>query len=138
MGNNDKEYLEEYRNHLQDIYQKAQEDYDKTVLTLSSGALGISFAFVKDIIGPGPISCSGLLYWSWVCWGVSVACVLFSHLTSSYSIRKSIEQVDKGEAYTQRIGGWYDKVTSVLNHLSGFLFLAGLVLIILFVSKNMV
>ncbi|WP_134984071.1 hypothetical protein [Xanthomonas axonopodis] len=51
----------EYRQWLVVAEQKAQEDYDKTVLTLSGGALGISFAFVKDIVGQNPIQNSSWL-----------------------------------------------------------------------------
>jgi len=44
------ESLQEYRTHLVAAEQKAQEDYDKTVISLSGGALGISFAFIVDCI----------------------------------------------------------------------------------------
>ncbi len=135
---NDKGYLEDYRRHLLDLYQKSQEDYDKTVLSLSSGALGISFAFVKDIVGSNPIVESSILYWAWICWGASVACVLVSHLTSSLSLRKAIQQVDNKDVHAKRVGGLYDIITSFLNPMGGLLFLSGLILIILFVKRNLV
>ena len=47
--------LQEYRAHLVSAAQKAQEDFDKTLLALSGGALGVSFAFVKDIVGDGSV-----------------------------------------------------------------------------------
>jgi len=42
------ENLQEYRKHLVAAEQQVQADFDKTVLSLSGGALGISFAFVKN------------------------------------------------------------------------------------------
>lgn len=39
-----------YRDLLQDLSVKSQEQYDKTVITLSTGALGLSFAFIKDVV----------------------------------------------------------------------------------------
>ena len=63
------ESLKEYRSHLILAEQKAQEDYDKTVVFLSGGALGISFAFVKDFIGTGPMVSQNWLIWAWICWG---------------------------------------------------------------------
>ena len=41
----------EYRKDLIALEQRAQEAYDTTLLTLSGGALGVSFAFVKDFLG---------------------------------------------------------------------------------------
>src|ERR1051325_8367007 len=70
--------LFEYRNHLVLAGQKAQEDYDKAVMTLSGGALGVSFAFLKDIVGPGDLLNETLLFFSWISWGLSVTAVLFS------------------------------------------------------------
>src|SRR5436190_223645 len=60
---------QEYRAHLVEARQKAFEDFDKTVLLLSGGALGVSITFVKDLIGPGILFCKGCLLSSWACWG---------------------------------------------------------------------
>jgi hypothetical protein len=45
-----------YRKHLVDSCQKSQEAYDKAVLALSAGALGVTINFVKDIIGGHPVA----------------------------------------------------------------------------------
>ena len=63
------EQLKEYRNWLIAAEQKAQEDFDKTVLSLSGGALGISFAFVKDIVGDQPLIKTKFLLTAWIAWG---------------------------------------------------------------------
>ena len=42
---------EEYRNGLIAAEQKSQDDYDKTIISLSGGALAISVVFIKDIMG---------------------------------------------------------------------------------------
>jgi hypothetical protein len=68
--------LSDYRKHLQTAEQKSQEDFDKTVLSLSGGALGISFIFLKDVIGPNPVVSPNLLFTAWVAWGSSTFCVL--------------------------------------------------------------
>lgn len=48
--------LHDHFKFLRDADQQAQTDYEKTVLSLSGGALGISFAFVKDIVGSKPLA----------------------------------------------------------------------------------
>ncbi len=71
-----------YRNHLVLAEQKSQDDFDKTVLSLSGGALGISFAFVKDMIGENPIVHPTWLWLSWVIWAFSSLAVLASFFMS--------------------------------------------------------
>ena len=62
-----------YRESLEALKQKSQDSYDKTVLSLSAGALGLSFAFVKDIVGSWPPQAYAWLFAAWVSWGVVVA-----------------------------------------------------------------
>jgi hypothetical protein len=138
------ESLREYRTHLVTTEQKAQEDYDKTVISLSGGALGISFAFIKDIIGNHPIISKEILVSGWVCWGLSITLVLASYFLSHLALREAIKQFDTAvknlnvdEIYSQRAGGWYSLITAVLNVLGGLLFLAGVMLITIFVWYNL-
>ncbi len=117
--------------------QKAQEDFDKTVLSLSGGALGISFAFVKDIVGNQPLIQVTLLLWSWISWGISITCMLASFYFSQQALRRTIKQIDQNEVYDQSPGGLYAKLTAILNAFGGLLFLVGVILIVVFVSYNL-
>ena len=131
------EDLKQYRNLLIGIHQKSQEDYDKAVLTLSGGALGISFAFVKDILGPQPITYTILLLGSWSCWGLGVTCALFSFYFSCLSLRKAIKQVDDETIQKQSPGGYYSLLTNILNILGGILFVFGVCFISVFIYLNL-
>ena len=44
----------QYRTALSALEQKSQAEYDRLVVLLSGGALGISFAFVEGFIGDDP------------------------------------------------------------------------------------
>lgn len=88
------ETLKTYRLSLMSGEQKAQEDYDRTLLALSGGALGISFAFVKDIVGGKPIQDIYYLLFAWIAWGVSVSFVLLSFYLSHKSFLVAISKVD--------------------------------------------
>jgi hypothetical protein len=129
--------LEEYRKHLVLAEQKAQEDYDKTILSLSGGALGISFAFIDKMIGTGPVIQPGLLFLAWVSWGTSVIVVLASFFFSQLALRQAIRQVDTEQIYIKRPGGFYSITIDICNGVGGFLFFAGVILIIIFVHKNL-
>ncbi len=127
---------DEYRTALISAEQKAQEDFDKTVLALSGGALGISFAFIKDIIGSKPVTNWDFLLLAWICWGISVTSVLASYYFSHLALRFAISQVDKGDIYKKHPGGLYDILTGTLNALGGILFLLGVILAVIFVRQN--
>jgi hypothetical protein len=121
-----------YRDLLQKLEQDSQSSYDKTVLTLSGGALGVSFAFVKDIIGDSPVKFSVALTIAWIMWVFSVACVLFSFLFSQQALKRAVDQIDDGKTPDN----FFNKVTACLNIASGILFLFGVISIIVFVTNN--
>ncbi len=129
---------DDYRQHLVLAEQKAQEDYDKTVLSLSGGALGISFAFIEKILGPGNITSLSYLKCAWLLWGLSITAVLSSYFFSRLALRKAINQVDANEvAQVRKPGGWLAWLTEVLNVTSGLCFLVGVVLITTFATSNL-
>jgi hypothetical protein len=129
--------LQEYRQHLILAEQKAQEDYDKAVLTLSGGGLGVSLAFVEKVIGSGTLERSWLLAGSWLCWAVSIAAVLCSYFLSRHALRCAISQVDGDQPQIRRLGGRMAVATEVANFMSGLLFVIGVVLISVFAVTNL-
>lgn len=128
--------LLEYRAQLILAEQKAQEQYDKTVLALSGGAFGISFAFVENFVGQNPQSTTWLLA-AWVAWGISIASVLGSFYFSNRAMRKTIDQVDRSSIESEPLGGVYSSVTAVLNAVGGLLFLVGALMLVWFVAQNL-
>ncbi|MBU0586612.1 hypothetical protein KJ780_03800, partial [Candidatus Micrarchaeota archaeon] len=126
-----------YRRTLETLKQESQRSYDKAVLSLSGGALGISFAFISKFIGDSQVVCPGWLLTAWISWGISITSILFSFYFSNIALRKAINQVDSGTIQSERPGGLFDKVTATLNAFGGILFLIGVFSIIIFVSANM-
>lgn len=127
----------EYRQWLVVAEQKAQEDYDKTVLTLSGGALGISFAFVKDIVGESLIQHSSWLVAAWVLWALSTSAMLGSFFVSRLALRKAIIQCDDGTIFCKPPGGFYTVLTRWLNGGGAVLFLLGVCFMAAFVKTNL-
>ncbi len=128
--------LEEYRKGLITAEQKAQADFDKTVLTLSGGALGVSFAFVKQFVVEGVAVAPRWLVAAWTAWTLSAASVLASQYFSTLAMRRTLHQVDTGAISAQRPGGWYDRAVVVLNAAGGIGFVLGVVLAGVFVFRN--
>ena len=113
----DKE-LKKYRDQLVEIHQKVSENYDKTIITLSGGALGISFAFIKDIVGDKVLQGKGILFWGWAFLTISLTSVVLSLFFGTLAFRKAIKQVDEDKIYGNSPGGWLSPITSLM-HFSG-------------------
>ena len=131
------EHLADYRKWLVAAEQKSQEDFDKTILSLSGGALGISFVFLKDVIGPLPILQSGFLLAAWLAWAFSTFSVLTSYYLSHLALRRAISQVDDGTIYMQPPGGVFARWTAILNATGAVLFLVGVCCITVFAGSNL-
>lgn len=129
--------MADYRKWLIAAEQKSQEDFDKTVLSLSGGALGISFVFLKDVIGPQPIVLSGFLLAAWLTWAFSTFSVLTSFYLSHLALRRAIAQVDDGTIHNQNPGGIFACLTAVLNATGAILFLVGVCCITVFAGANL-
>ena len=126
-----------YRNHCIDAGQKAQDSYDRALLALSGGALGVSLVFLKDIVGTAPIVSRDLLVAAWVCWTGSIVGIVASFVVSQSALRTAVQQVDAGTIRDERPGRWYSRATVTLNGAAGVLFFVGVILMLLFVNDNL-
>ncbi len=129
--------LDDYRNSLERAEEKAQEDFDKTVVYLSTGALGVSFAFVHQYLEGQAPTAQYLLLLAWTAWALSAFAVLLSYYFSQQALRHAIEQVDRKTIDDEHAGGRFDKVTGFLNGAGAALFFVGLVMMIVFVGCNL-
>lgn len=140
-----------YRQSLIEAEKQGQDSFDKTVISLAGGALGISFVFIKDVIGPHAIVSPGLLVGAWICWAVSTLAVLMSFFTSNLALRKAVKQCDEGafrrksaddeesddDAKCPPPGGYFSGITAGLN-VAGIAFLIlGIVAMSAFVYLNL-
>jgi hypothetical protein len=127
-----------YRARLQELEQKAQEAYDHAVLALSGGALGVSLAFLKDIVKPGQAQDAWLAGIAWAAWCASLACTLWSHYWSTRALRRAVEELDAGEAKRKsRLGGLADELTVGLNFAAGVAFIIGAASFAMFAFRNL-
>lgn len=131
------EALLEYRHQIIEAGRKAQEEYDKNVLYLSGGSLGLSFTFIKEIIGANPLLYSHYLVFAWIAWSISILLVLLSFWLSINALRQTLNQINEGTIHTQIPGGIYSKFTKASNFFSGFFFFIGVVLMSIFVFYNL-
>ncbi len=125
-------YISELRNHRRDLItiQKEQTtSYDKAILTLSGGALGISIAFA-DKFGGNPPPVTHALLATWGSFSLAICFNILSHLFSSYDMGVEIEKVSasiqSGGAEIVSGNRWR-QATHGANILAIIAFLAGVV-----------
>ena len=132
-----KDWKQQYRDALIAVEQKSQAEYDRLVVALSGGALGISFAFVERFVGDNPPRVLWALMIAWLAWVCSLACVLGSHFFSTKALRRAVAQVDANRIHAERVGGAYDVLLVWLNAVGGVTFILGTVLAGVFVWCNL-
>ena len=130
-------YLDERRMLVQAEWDSAKS-FDKTIVTLSAGALALSLTFVREIAPqPGYVA---LLFLAWGAFGISLLLILLSFLFGQYDMRRQREIVDEmyesQEDSSEARNGWC-LATGVLNTVSLLAFLTGVVFLAVFAACNL-
>ncbi len=131
------DHLLEYRKSLLSAREQSQGNYDKYLISLSGGALGTSFIFIRDFVQESTIQVQGCLVFSWILWTVAIALVLFSFFASRKALDKAISQVDQKKIYDGHPEGWWDRLTSTMNVIAGIAFILATASIIIFIMNNL-
>jgi hypothetical protein len=110
--------------------QKATESFDKTVLTLSGGALGLSITFIHEI-APHPRH-SWLVGLAWSCFCASLLLMLTSFLSSIDAHDSILRQM------AERIATLVPprRVTTWLNRIAAGFLIVGAVFLVIFAWFN--
>ncbi len=136
-GEKRKTYLEE-RKLLVDAERESSRSFDKSMLTLSSGALALSITFIRQI-APAP-RFETYLYLAWGGFILALLCTLVSFLSSQTSLRRQRDILDRN--YRDRPSASEQKnlmsaVTNYLNWFSVSSFIIGVLCLTVFAIKNL-
>jgi len=130
-----REYLEE-RQAAIDAEGEVSASFDKAMLTLSAGALGLSITFIHQVAPNPRYIC--LLLAAWLAFAGSLLATLLSFLLSQTSLRRYREIMDnrylrKSDDERNRPATW----TNALNIISIAVFTTGAVLLVAFCFLNL-
>lgn len=136
--------FELYKMHAQQAWtdkQASADGFDKNLLTFSSGALGVSLAFVKDVVPLAHARHMTLLYCSW---SGLVLCVIFTIFSFPFSQMafvlhdKHLQKyyLDNDRKYLNPPNIWTGCVHAC-SVAGGISFLFGIVTTVLFVYLNL-
>ncbi|MBL1280685.1 MAG: hypothetical protein COA33_010445 [Fluviicola sp.] len=107
----------------------AEEQYDKLLVYLNSGALVLTVGFVKDIVEITDETNTTLLKISWICFTASLLVILISHRTGIIATNFDIKGAEK-------ISNVWNNFTKFLNWLAMMTLAFGIITFLIFVSKT--
>ena len=123
----------QYLDQLNKAYIESSSQFDKQVLFIASGALGISLAFIKDIVKLDVASNKVLLLLAWIFFGAVILICILSHYTSLKAINYRIENLyQKKDKISKRFDWW----TQAFNILMMLFLATGLTLLFIFIGIN--
>lgn len=131
-----KMYLD-YRQGLVNSKFKVAEDFDKALLTLSGGALGISMAFIKDIVTRPEYK--WILVISWACFGLAIIILLLGFHVCRKAYTQEIVSLDARQKESKKTNSKknaWSEATEVANILALIIFIIGLFLLATFIFVN--
>lgn len=119
----------------------SSENFDKSVLTFSSAGLALSVGFLKDFVPIRLAAVPWALYTSWILFTLATCATMLSFLVSSRALAEQknlayVYYVERDESAFQRDNRW-DRLTRLLNYISGGSFLLAMVLTVVFISINL-
>lgn len=125
-------------NYIKEQYQAlkySNEQFDKNILFIASGALGISFAFIEKIVPDLQNAVSSYcLITSWYCFAGVIFICLVAHFISILANRWAIEKTDN-ENYKKMVKRWNLTIRTI-NILMIFGLFIGIILLIQFIKLN--
>jgi hypothetical protein len=113
----------------------ASRDFDRAVMTLAAGALGLSIAFIQNI-APHPVHKVWLAL-SWSLFASSLVLILSSLLTSQHALRCEMRYLDSSEEDAGMPGGWLGHLTTQLNWFAAGAFVLGVGALVVFAFLNL-
>jgi len=130
-------YINE-RNTLITAEKESSQYFDKAILTLAAGALGLSLTFI-DKIAPSPKGCTVyILGVAWFFFCTSMLSTLISFLTSQSACRKQREILENEFFNKDRPKqNTAATITNVLNWIAIVLFILGVLFLITFSFINL-
>ena len=132
-------YLQ-FRERLLENQLSNAEGLDRAILSLSSAGLGLSLAFIKDIVPLNIAHQIWLLELSWLFFAGAIISTLISYLTSQAGIKKQLEYSEQyyieGKEEFFNSPNYPAQVTEWLAYVSAGMFIFAIIFTTLFVVKN--
>jgi len=134
------EIYDSFRDDLNKRSLSNSENYDRAILTLSSSGLAISLTFLKFLVPPDKASGIWMMQLGWICFLISIVITIIAFRVGNKAIEKQLEIAEEyyvnnnPKAFDQK--NCWSMLNNCLNSFVGLLFSIALILIVIFVIKN--
>jgi hypothetical protein len=126
METDTQELSDDRYDYLRGLVKEGDAAYDRHLLALAGGALGLSVTFVKNLATSPPVSLT-TLGWSWSMLVLSLVSTVFSFRAAAFTARRAIDGKDIKKL------NWFN---DALGMLGGVAFVVGLGLMARFAYLN--
>jgi hypothetical protein len=140
---NDSNY-QDYLNERKLLIQAKLEEaklFDKSILTLSAGAFGLSLTFYEKIVPDIKCGTELLLICAWIGFGMSMITILISIFTSRLACLRQIEILESTYLHTKKGDDSHKNypaiLTNILNITSMVVFIVGVIFLAVFSIVNL-
>lgn len=136
------ELHDEYRQKVWEDTKSGTENFDKYLLTFSSGALGLSLTFIKDVAPIGQAVWIPSLFVSWVAFLLCLLVTLISFRISILALEGMLPHLNEfylnsnAEAFDKHRESWLTKAVEWLAWAGIILFICGVFFTMMFVYAN--
>lgn len=133
-----RENLHAYYSNLLSSLKTSGEQFDKAILTLSAGALGLSLTFIKEIISVNKAIYLWLLGTSWTLLTLTILLTLISFLTSRLAFDRQIDNFEAAldaEEFSEP-NNPFAAITSCINYTTLTTFTLAVIMLYTFVLIN--
>jgi hypothetical protein len=136
------ELYDTHRDKVWEDIKSGTESFDRNMLTLSSGALGLSLAFIKDIVPIGRTVFVPCLFASWTAFALCILVTLASFRISIVALEKTIPHLrkyyfeNKVDSFDKHLDSLWTKAVDWCAYLGIFFFVAGMAFTMVFVTAN--
>lgn len=122
---------------VEDVWKYSTEQFDKNILFIASGALGISFAFIKDIIPDlKKAICKEYLTSSWYIFAGVIFISLVGHFISMLGGNWAIKNHFLDDQTFNRKLNWWNIPIRILNATTIIAIFIGALTLIYFINQN--
>jgi len=134
---------DEFRRKVWEDTTSGSENFDKYLITFSTGALALSLSFIKDIVPIKDAVWIPLLIVSWCFFIAATLVTLISFRISIRALEKMSPVLDdfylngKVDAFNKHLESWWTKAVDWSAYAGIFFFVVGLICTMIFVSENL-
>ena len=130
----------EYNDKMDDILKSSYEHFDRALLTLSSGGLGLSILYISNFGSKHQINSEVFIIIAWILFCISIVSTLLSLIFSQeaskkYKMYSDMYYIEGNEEFVNK-KNCYSIATTYLNYFSGGSFLFAVIFMLIFVSNN--